>query len=116
MTPAESIARGAAHRLAANGESAIRLEVERALSAAGGRKPDQYVDVAAIGSLVVSVAALAWTVYTDLRARSGKVTREELRNTVRLRLHDSQAAADPDSAMVIEVVVDETLQYGDREG
>jgi hypothetical protein len=42
------------------------------------RRPVQYVDSVAIASLIVSVATLAWTVYTDLKRPAPKVQADVL--------------------------------------
>ncbi len=39
-------------------------QVEAALHQSDGR-PQQYVDPVAIGSLIVAIATLAWTIYKD---------------------------------------------------
>jgi hypothetical protein len=70
-------ARAAARRLAtdAPARAALPGEVELALHAREFRPrgPEQYGDPTALGSLIVSVATLAWTVYNDIRSRTGNV-------------------------------------------
>jgi hypothetical protein len=49
----------------------LPTEVEAALAArAGDQRPDRYFDVVSLGSLIVSAATLAWTIYVNLRDRA----------------------------------------------
>jgi hypothetical protein len=66
-------ARSAAVILAPDLGRNLPIEVEAALAARGGdQRPDRYVDLVALGSLIVSVATLAWTVYNDQRNRAAE--------------------------------------------
>lgn len=66
--PVERIARAAATRLTAKHGPSLRVEVEAALHARDStREPDRYLDPVALGGLIVSIATLAWTIYTDLK-------------------------------------------------
>jgi hypothetical protein len=50
------------------GKQQIVVGVEAALAAGPNSHRHQYVDPISRGALVVSIAALAWQVYTDLKA------------------------------------------------
>jgi hypothetical protein len=70
--PVAATARAAAAILAAELGAAARVEVEAALLArdSSRQRPTQYVDPMSLGSLIVAIATLAWTVYSDLSKRS----------------------------------------------
>jgi hypothetical protein len=70
--------------------------------------PPQYVDPVALASLIVAIATLAWTVYTDLRKRAAQPTAEVIARTVRVTRQDQGQADAPDH--VVEVVVTETIR------
>ena len=111
--PVAPIARAAAARLAAAHGPALTMDVEAALAHRGPAPPPQrYLDPVSLGSLVVSVATLAWTVYTDLRARTRSPSRDVLARTVRVRLDTADAVDAATRDHIIEVVVDETVQTG----
>ena len=64
-------ARSAAAILAPDLGLNLPVEVEAALAArSGDQRPDRYLDLVSLGSLIVSVATLAWTIYNDQRNRS----------------------------------------------
>jgi hypothetical protein len=59
--PVEAVARAAAERLTPDYGPRLKTDVEAALYARGSeRGPDQYIDPVALGSLIVSIATLAW--------------------------------------------------------
>jgi hypothetical protein len=70
--------------------------------------PPQYVDPAALASLIVAIASLAWTVYIDLRKRTAKPSAEVVARTVRVTRRDQGQADAPDH--IIEAVVTETIR------
>jgi hypothetical protein len=109
--PVAPIARAAAARLAADHGPALAIDVEAALAGRGSAQPPQrYLDPVSLGSLVVSAATLAWTVYTDLRAKTRSPSRDVLTRTVRVRLDTADAVDALTRDQVIDVVVDETVQ------
>ena len=111
--PVAPIARAAATRLAADHGRALTVDVEAALARRGpAQPPEWYLDPVSLGSLVVSVATLAWTVYTDLRSKTRSPSRDVLVRTVRVRLVGADAVDAATRDQVIEVVVDETIRTG----
>jgi hypothetical protein len=63
IDPVEHTVRAAAHRLVAEHGPGLVTDVEAALHARGSaQRPEQYLDPVSLGSLIVSVATLAWTV------------------------------------------------------
>ena len=111
--PVAPIARAAAARLAAAHGPALAVDVEAALARRGPAQPPQrYLDPVSLGSLVVSAATLAWTVYTDLRAKTRSPSRDVLARTVRVRLDTADTVDTATRDHIIDVVVDETVQSG----
>jgi hypothetical protein len=101
-------ARAAARRLEAETRAGLTAEVEVALAAReSGAAPRQYVDPVSMGSLIVAIASLAWTIYKDLRKRTAHPSPDVVARTVRVRLQDDGQAA-PDH--VVEVVVTEAIR------
>lgn len=110
--PVEKIAWAAAARLAP--EFGPRTETEVAAALYVRLRPGnatQY-DPVAIGSLIVSIAALAWQIFTDHRNRkpnpSRKVSERVLRTEVRREFE-----ATPTTLRITEVVIDRILTSSD---
>jgi hypothetical protein len=96
------------------GKQQIVVEVEAALAAGPNGHRHQYVDPISLGALVVSIATLAWQVYTDLKARSSKPSKELVSRRVRIQLQDSDQPSTPDGEQIVDIVVDETLKEGEQ--
>ncbi len=108
--PVPAGARAAARRLAAELGLRIEVNVAAALHTRGrAPQPAQYFDPISLGGLIVSVATLAWTVYTDLRSRTPQPSAETVTRAVRVQLRGADAMAPEQRDHIIEVVVDETL-------
>ncbi len=96
--PVPAGARAAARRLAAELGLRIEVNVAAALHTRGrAPQPAQYFDPISLGGLIVSVATLAWTVYTDLRSRTPQPERGDRharrpRPTARRRRDGTRAA------------------------
>ncbi|UBU15049.1 carboxymuconolactone decarboxylase family protein [Nonomuraea gerenzanensis] len=97
--PVADGARAAARRLG------LTADVESALQA---RRPDQYLDPVSLASLIVSAAALAWTVYQDLRKKTDTPSPDVVSRTVRTELRRSRTLTTRDEE-VITLTVQETL-------
>jgi hypothetical protein len=103
-------ARAAARRLADELDPGLRTQVEAALQASDeNARPQQYADPAALGSLIVSAAALAWTICKDLREKAPKPAPKVIVKQVELELPASAPVPPAQRARVIEVVVEEIL-------
>jgi hypothetical protein len=103
-------ARAAARRLTGEIGPDLRTQVEAALEASDGdARPQQYVDPVALGSLIVSAAGLAWTIYRDLRKKSPKPASQVIVRQVELELPVGDPVPPAQRARVIEVVVEEIL-------
>jgi len=61
-----------------------------------------------MASLIVAIASLAWTVYTDLKKRTAKPSAEVVARTVRVTRREQGQADGQDH--IIEVVVTEALR------
>ncbi|WP_328333359.1 hypothetical protein OHA70_16360 [Kribbella sp. NBC_00382] len=109
------IARAAALRLAQEQALGPRLvtEVEQALAADGrSTSPDQYIDPVSIGALIVSIAGLGWTIYTDLRKKSVAPPAPVVARTIRVK-YELAPDLDPEvRGRIIEVVAEETVRIG----
>jgi hypothetical protein len=113
----DHIARVAANRLAPEHGVDLAVEVERALHAKdSSQRPDQYFDPISLGSLIVSIASLAWTVYTDLRTKTPQPDPGVIARTIRVRLQDSGVLDSAQHEHIIDIVVDETVQDANRQG
>jgi hypothetical protein len=107
--PVGIAARAAAQQLQAEAGPRLVAEVEAVLATRESPSaPPQYVDPVALASLVVAIASLAWTVYTDLKKRTAQPAPEVVTRTVRVTRQDQGQADAPDH--VVEVVVTETIR------
>ena len=92
----------------------VEVEVEAALAArAGDQRPDRYLDPASLGSLIVSVATLAWTIYNDQRNRNKDQEPEadSIARQVRITLRDQDISLQPGTERVTEVVATEIIRH-----
>ena len=101
-------ARAAAQRLAPGSDS-LAADVEATLHAQNARRPDQYVDPISLGALIVAAASLAWTVYTDLRAKTTRPALQVVARRVRTELADQGPTGPTERDRIIEIVVAETI-------
>jgi hypothetical protein len=110
--PAASAARAAAQRLTTEYGPGLTADVEVALYARNATAPraSQYIDPVSLGSLIVSIATLAWTVYTDLRHKTTEPSPEVIARKARIRLREHCGTAMPDENYITEVVITEIIQ------
>lgn len=109
--PVSRSARAAARRLATTHGTELEAQVEAALYARGtNQRPNQYFDPVTLGSLIVSTAALAWTVYKDLRNKPSKITLEIITRRVRVELPAGDPTSQFDRDKIIEIVVEEIIK------
>ena len=102
-------ARATARRLA-EFDPRLRTQVEEALQAHDtDARPQQYTDPIALGSLIVSAAGLAWTIYKDQHEKAPKPTTKVIITQVELKLPASDPVPPAQRARIIEVVVEEIL-------
>ena len=108
--PITAGARAAARRLTPEYGSGLVLEVEAALHARQEQPAEYFLDPVSLGSLIVSVATLAWTIYADLRRRrTPDISPDVVARRVRVELanRDDTGLAPP--VQLIDVVVTETM-------
>jgi hypothetical protein len=108
----DRIARSAAQRLADDDDLPWLVpEVERHLQVGNaGQAAERYEPVSiAVAALIVSVAQLAWTIYTDLRRQTPHPDPEVLKRRIRVEIEPPDQVSAEDRDRIITVVVRETL-------
>lgn len=106
--PVRVAARAAAARLDAEYGPGLVADVETALNAADpARRPDQYIDPVAMGSLIVGIATLAWTIYNDLKKKTPDPPSETVVRAVRVELREQGDAV---AETITEIVVAEIVR------
>lgn len=108
--PVGQVARAVAEQLAAGHGPALVTEVEAELNARDGRPADRYVEPVSLASLVVAVAALAWTVYRDLRKQTPTPSPDVVARSVRVQLRDSLRTPTAERDRIVDIVVSETTR------
>ena len=106
-------ARSAAVILAPDLGQNLPVEVEAALAArAGDQRPDRYLEVVSLGSLIVSAATLAWTIYVNQRdrAHSQQPEADSVARQVRITLREQDTALPPGTERITEVVATEIIR------
>lgn len=104
-------ARAAASRLSDKLGERVLIEVESALHTHdGSERPKQYTDPVALGSLIVSIASLGWTIFSDLRKRTPRPSKEVVARKIRVELPPSGVITDAQQNDIIDVVVDTITQ------
>lgn len=92
------------------------MEVEAALRTADEAKPpEQFADPVAVGSLIVSIAALAWQVCQGLKESGGKPTRDKLTHRIRAERH-THTELTATEEKVIEIISVETIRLSGETG
>jgi hypothetical protein len=91
-------------------------DVEAALPHEGAAPaPERYfVDPIWLGSLIVSVATLAWTIDSDQRKRTAAPSRDHLERRIRVELRSTDSTAPEQRDRVISAVVSEVIEHADR--
>ena len=100
------------------GPSFASIHGSRSRTGESRRSAETFLDgstVAALASLVVSAAQLAWTVCQDLRKKGSEPRQDVVVRRIRIQLDTPAALSTEDRQNVdrlIEVVVGETLKHG----
>ena len=87
--PVDRIARSVAERLAQDANlPSLVPEVERQLEVgAGNQSVDRYEPITiSLAALIVSVAGLAWTIYTDLKNHTSRPEPEVIKRKIRVEI------------------------------
>ncbi|SNT66314.1 hypothetical protein SAMN05421812_1383 [Asanoa hainanensis] len=106
-------ARTSADQLADRYGPRLAGDVEAAIHATDDR-PQQYLDPVSLGSLIVAVAALAWTVYRDLKKKTPQPAPQVVVRSVHLHLTAPTAVPAEDRDLIIETVVIQTLAAAEQ--
>jgi hypothetical protein len=113
--PIAAAARGAAGNLSAEYGPGLAAEVESALHVReSDHRPDQYFDPVSLGSLIVSIASLAWTVYTGLKTKTPNPPPEVVARSVRVELRTRGDAIPAPTEKITDVVVTEIIRITDN--
>jgi hypothetical protein len=105
--PATAIARAVAKRLVPEFGVRVEAEVEAALYAQEDGVRHEY-DPVAIGALIVSIAQLAWTIYSDYRKKVPDAPPERVELVLRTEIR-REVEITPTSTQVTDVVVKEII-------
>jgi uncharacterized membrane protein YebE (DUF533 family) len=111
--PVTAAARAAAGRLAAQYGPGLIADVEVALHAQGtAQRPGQYLDPVSVAGLIVAIASLAWTFYSDQRKKTSEPSPAVVARHVRaeLREHDSTSTSQQETDRITEIVVTEIIR------
>jgi hypothetical protein len=94
--PVADAARSAAAILAPTLGPSLPAEVEAALTARDTtQRPDRFLDLVSLASLIVSIATLAWTIYNDQRKHTPDPPADSIARQVRITLRDQDTALPP---------------------
>jgi hypothetical protein len=111
--PISTAARAAAGQLAADYGPTMPTDVEAELATQGTtERPGQYFDPISLGSLLVAIATLAWTIYNDKRKQTPNPSPDVVARQVRVELRNQGDTrhSQHDINRVTEVVVTEIIQ------
>ena len=111
-SPVERIARGAAARLAREADLPLLVpEVEHQLQVSdAGHAAERYEPITiSLAALLVSVASLAWTIYTDLRKQTQQPHPEVMKRRIRVEVELPEGISSPERDRVIAAIVAQTL-------
>lgn len=109
--PVAVAARAAAARLGAQHGPGLAAEVEAALhSRDSDQRPGQFLDPVSLGTLIVAIATLAWTVYADLRKRTPSPRLDIVARQVRIELRQRGETSEHDTDQLTSIVVTEIVQ------
>lgn len=106
--PIAAAARATARRMAADYGPGLSAEVEFALHTHHtGQRSNRYLDPVSVGSLIVAIATLAWTVYSDLRRKTPEPSPEAVARQVLCQLRQNSGSTQDDADRITEIVVTE---------
>jgi hypothetical protein len=109
--PIAAAARATAERLGDEYGPGLAADVEAALPARrAAQRPDQYIDPVSVSSLIVTIATLAWTVYSDLRKETPQPPPEDIARQVRAEVSEYDGPGTDDSDRITSIVVTEIIR------
>jgi hypothetical protein len=104
-------ARAAADQLTASYGPSLTAEVEAALHAKDAReRPAEYFDPISLGGLIVAIATLAWTIYSDQRKTTPAPSPDAVAQAVRVELRTHNGAYPEEHERITSIVVTEILK------
>ena len=108
-------ARAAAAILAPDLGLALPAQVEAALAARlTSKRPDRYLDPVSVGSIIVSIATLAWTIYTNQRSRTHDPKSDTVAREVLITLREQEILLSAGTERITEIVATEIIRQGSR--
>jgi uncharacterized membrane protein YebE (DUF533 family) len=104
-------AHAAAIRLTPEYGPGLAADVEDALDALGmEQRPERYLDPVSLGALIVSIAGLAWTIYTDQRKKTAEPSADVVARHVHAELRQHSDTSQHDTERITEIVITEIIQ------
>jgi hypothetical protein len=111
--PITTAARAAAQRLAPQHGPGLAADVEAALHARGtAQRPGQYLDPVSLASLIVAIATLAWTIYSDQQKKTPDPAPGVIARQVRAELRQHGDTSHPETSRITEIIITEITQAG----
>jgi hypothetical protein len=109
--PISDGARAAAERLTPEYGPGLAADVEAALHTRGSeQRPERFFDPISLGALIVSIATLAWTIYTDLKTKTPSPAPDVVARTVRVELRRRGDTGPASSDQFTDVIVTEVIK------
>ncbi len=109
--PIAAAARSVAGRLATEYGSGLAAEVDAALHTRGTvRPPDRYLDPVSLGSLIVAIATLAWSIYSDQLKKTSEPSPDVVARHVRAELRKQGGTGQQEIDHITEIVAIEIIQ------
>lgn len=115
MTDADvaAVARVTARRLAQQYGQGLEAEVETAINGATAQPPEQYVDLIALGGLIVSIAALGWQIYIELAKRGERPRPDVLAERIRVEWRVESELMNAEERVIEAVSLEVVKHAGD---
>jgi hypothetical protein len=113
--PVASAARAAASEFSAQQGPGLAADLEAALHARDSeRAPTRFGDPVALAGLIVSIASLAWQIYSDRVKKAEKPTHEVLAREVRIAQRTRTEVTGTEEK-IIEIVATEIIRASDSD-
>ena len=112
--PVAAAARAAAACLEGQHGPGLAADVEAVLHTRGAeQRPDRYFDPVSLGSLIVSIASLAWSIYVGLKQKAPNPAPDTLARAVRVELRTRGDAAMASQNEITDIVIAEIMRTAD---
>ncbi len=115
---ATAAARATAQRLATEYGPGLTTDVEAVLHAQEtAQRPGQYIDPISLGSLIVAIATLAWSIYSDQRKRTPSPPPDVVTRRVRIEMRKkNNNTSQRDTDRITKIIVSEIIQATQDQG